>query len=211
MHQLGSVDVLPLTGAQDEALATARKTRMTAWLSLAAVVLLYLGFFVSGLKGMSRLIPLEILYSLPIAVTVVVGVRIAMRTTAAERIFWAALAGANAVLFACEILLVVWVAAITPTGPPPVSWPFHALHLVAAGFFFAMLAAMRRTQSGPLIARTRVVTDLAIVSLAVTVVLFEAYVWPVMHGKGAPWPHVLVGLGYPMMGTIMLVGTLWNV
>lgn len=221
------IDSITLTGGRvDQSAAGAAAVRATAggisrgeayrfrlrsWLLLGVVVLIYTVVFFSALTGMARLMPLELLYCTPIFATVYFGVAIARKTEGSERTFWAMLASANGVLLACEALLIVWVWVIDKAGPPPVSWPFHVLHVAAAGFFIGMLSAMRRRRSGSPAMHVRWALDLAIMSVVASVVVFTIYVWPTMHAKGAPWPHVLVGLAYPLMGIVMLAGTLGNV
>jgi len=172
--------------------------------------LLYVAVFFSGLVGMARLIPLEIIYCIPIVFTVVFALRARSGSVGVERVFWSCLAGANATLFACELLLVAWIA-VTPIGPPPVAWAFHIMHAIAAACFIGLLVSMSRLHSEPQRTRLRWELDLSAVTVIVGVTLIAAYARPVMAPANAPISHVLLGAAYPTFGLVMLLGTLANV
>lgn len=191
--------------------STSARIRLFAWSAFLGVATLYALLLVSPLRGLARLILLEIAYLIPVAGTVILGAVAGTRAGGVERRFWYWLSAANAPLVVTELLLVWWIAFIDPMGPPRVSWPFHILHAIAAVCFLGLLVTMSRLRAPSLAARIRVTADFAIVVAIAYFAVIRAYTLPVMSVHDAPVAHVLVGAGYPLMGMLLLIGTLANV
>lgn len=189
---------------------TSRRLRVLAWTGLPILGATYYLILVSTIPAFTRLALLELIYTTPIVLMVIWGLMARARSEGNERRFWAFLSAANFTLFLCEVLLVYWVAAISPAGPPRVSWPFHFLHLVAAISFIGSLISLTRYSEAAAVTKTRWLIDTALVGLVSSVLLLELYVRPVM-GASAPVIHVLLGLGYTLFALLMAGGTLWNV
>ena len=180
-----------------------------AWGLYALIAVVYLVTIFSPLAGLARIVVLEVIYTMPIAATVALSVIAARRSEGAERLFWLFLGSANLVLGMCEVLLVVWLLAISPHGPPRISWPFQALHVVAAGCFLGLIFSMSRLPESGIVVRVRNGIDIVIVGLLAYAVLLVTYVRPVM--VGAPVSAVLVGAGYALAAFMLLAGTLGSV
>lgn len=185
--------------------------RVVTWALLPVLAALYFVVLSSPIPSELKLIPLELIYCTPIAITVAFSFMAVGRSHDVERTFWFSLCAANAILLGCELLLIYWVYAIDPAGPPRVSWPFHAMHGVAAVFFISLLLAMSRFWGSTAATKLRWVLDGAAVMVVLGVLIIELYSRPIMEPAGATIPEVLLGTGYPLFGLLMLIGTLGNV
>lgn len=185
--------------------------RIVAWAGLPLLGALFLAVHASSLSGVAKWIPLEVIYCLPIALTVVFSMKARADSAGVERTFWGFLAGANATLLACEALFTVWILGISPGGPPPVSWPFHIMHAVAAACFLGLLVSMSRLHAQPRHTRARWELDFVAVALVALVAIVAVYTRPVMAPTGAPISYVLLGAGYALFALVMLVGALFNI
>lgn len=191
--------------------AAGRVTRALAWALLALLAFAYYAILQYASAPTARFLGMEFIYCIPIVATVGLGVRSSFLSDGTERWFWAFLAGANAVLFVCELLLIVWVFAIEPAGPPRVCWPFHVLHGIAAVLFIALILSMSRVLQAPITTKLRWALDATSVVLIASSVVLAFYILPIMAPAGAPLSHVLLGTAYPVFGLMMLAGTLANV
>lgn len=185
--------------------------RATGWALFAVLALVYAGVVFGPFSGFPKLVLLELIHVVPIAVTVVLGYRLAVRTSGVERSFWALLSTANLMLLACEALLVLWIAAIDSSGPPAVSPPFHALHAIAAVCFVGALLSMTRFGEGTTTTRLRYLLDFFSVALLCYMLVLGLFAVPVMSQVEAPVSHTLLGAGYPLVGLLLILGTLVNV
>lgn len=185
-----------------------RRLRVFAWVSLPVLALAYYALIMSRLEPLPKLFALELVYCTPIVLTVVWGLRARSLSEGSERVFWGSMALANGVLFACELLLVWWVVVLSPSGPPRVSWPFHLLHGVAAASFIVAITALTRFSVGSVATRVRWALDTFAVAIVAGVALLELYVHPVMAPAGATTAEMLLGVAYPLLGLLMIVGTL---
>lgn len=195
----------------DRAIAHSAMIRRLTWALLPVLGAAYYLIVVSALPGTVKLVPLEIIYSAPIAVTVAFSFIARHRSEGVERSFWGSLGTANAILLGCELLLTYWVLAIDAGGPPPVSWPFHIMHAIAAVFFIRLLLAMSRFNQSTSGTKLRLGFDIAAALVVVAVAITELYSRPIMEPAGASIGEILLGTGYPLFGTLMLTGTLGNV
>lgn len=182
-----------------------------AWIAFFLLAGAYYLALASELPSVSRFLTMEAIYCAPILVTIALGWTSRSMSDGTERRFWGFLTSAMVVLLACELLLLVWVLAIDPVGPPRVSWPFHALHAVAAVFFIGLLLSMTRFAQEPVTDKIRHVIDALAVVLIAAVFLLVWYVRPVMAPYDPPVAHLLLGVGYPVFGLVMLIGTLFNI
>jgi diguanylate cyclase (GGDEF)-like protein len=184
--------------------------RLVGWVGLALLVGVYVAALYSPLSMAGRLAVLEIAYSLPITLTIVLGCIAAYRSTGVERRFWGLLAAANAALLLCEVLLSLWIAFISPVGPPSISWPFQLLHLVAAVCFVGLVVSMTRLQDDHLAARVRVSLDFCALAVLLYVLILDLYARPVMVTTGQPVSTILIGAIYPLVSLLLVFGTLGN-
>jgi len=198
-----------MSAAGSSAAARRRTMRGWAWAAYAGVALVYLATIFSPLAGLARIIVLELIYTTPIVVTVALSAVAAKRSEKAERLFWIFLGAANAILAMCEVLLVVWLLAISPMGPARVEWPFQALHVAAVACFVGLMISMSRIQESGAVARVRNGIDILLIGAMAYVALLVVYARPVM--VAAPISAVLVGAGYALAAFMMMAGTLGNV
>lgn len=182
-----------------------------AWIAFFLLAGAYYLAIASELPSVSRFLTMEAIYCAPILVTIALGWTSRSMSDGTERRFWGFLTSAMVVLLACELLLLVWVLAIDPVGPPRVSWPFHGLHAVAAVCFIGLLLSMTRFAQEPVTDKIRHVIDALAVVLIAAVFLLVWYVRPVMAPYDPPVAHLLLGVGYPVFGLVMLIGTLFNI
>lgn len=213
----GEVLAIVVDGGRDKAITAQRFGGIDAawlrtgmWTFAVALGAIYFVVVGSSLPAGWRLAFLEAIYCLPIALTVGFSVIARRRSEGAERRFWLYLGSANAILLACEALLIYWIVAIDPVGPPRVSWPFHIMHAFAAVFFIGILLSMSRFRSAEPATRLRWALDAFAVAVVLGVGLLIVYARPVM-GPEAPIAHALLGAGYPLFGLVMLGGTLANI
>lgn len=192
-----------------EVSAAGKRLRIGAWFAYGVLAIVYLGALLSPVRGLARFLTLEVIYTTPIALTVVLGAIAAKASSGAERRFWVFMSAANATLVACELLLVWWVLALDAQGPPRVSWPFHALHVVAALCFLGLVLSMSRLQDNQAASRWRIGLDIAAFAILAYIISLEFYARAIMGG--APVSAVLVGAGYPLVAFLLLFGTLGNV
>lgn len=183
----------------------------SAWAAFFLLAGAYYLAVASRLPALTRFLTMEAIYCAPILMTIFLGSVSRSMSEGSERRFWGFLSAAMVVLLACEALLIVWVVGIDPVGPPRVSWPFHALHAVAAVFFVGLLLSMTRFSQEPITDKTRHVIDALAVVLIAAVALLVWYVRPVMAPHDPPAAHLLLGVGYPVFGLVMLIGTLFNI
>jgi len=191
--------------------AAFRRIRLITWSLYGLLASVYLGVLFSPIQGIARLVALEIVYTAPIVVCVVLSVIAARRADVGERRFWVYLTVANATLVLCELMLVWWVLFISPSGPPRISWPFHALHVIAAFSFLLLVVAMSRVNQDGFASRIRSAIDIALLGIMAYVVLVLVYVRPVMERVDAPWYAVLLGGCYALTAFMLLFGTLANI
>ncbi|HSK46891.1 MAG TPA: diguanylate cyclase [Coriobacteriia bacterium] len=195
----------------EHAKSNARRLRTLAWAALPILAAAYYALLISPLPPFARLVVLELVYCTPIVLTVIWGLKARSLSEGQESTFWGAVAGANATLLLCEVLLVYWVGVISPAGPPRVSWPFHILHAFAAVFFLVGATALSRWHESPAATKYRWTMDLSSVLLVALVLLLEFYVRPIMEPAGATMPEVFLGAAYPLFALLMLIGTVGNV
>jgi len=188
-----------------------RRLRFSAWATLPLLAVAYYALIVSSIPPIPRLLALEIVMLIPMTLTVIWSFKARAVSEAAERTFWGALAGAIITLIACEILLVYWVVAINPAGPPVVSWPFHILHGVAAAFMLTAVGALTRFSVGSVATRARWILDGLAVMIIAAIVLLQFYVRPIMQPAGATTGEILLGVAYPVFGIVMVLGILGNI
>lgn len=205
------LEVTALTADREVARLSPLRWRRLGW---AGLPILLLSFWFSAGQATSEmahaLIP-RVAYGLPVAATVGLCVLAGRSSAVLERRFWHLLAIANGALLAAEVLLGYWLVAIDPVGPTRISWPFQALHVVAAVSFIGVLATMSRLATASMAARVRYVADVSVVALVVYVIAIEAYARPVMTPAGAAPGDVLVGAAYPVVAFLLLLGTVGNV
>jgi len=180
--------------------------RSAAWLAYGVFALIYVGALLAPVQGLARFLTLEVIYTAPIALTVILGAMAARASSGVERGFWVFVSTANATLVGCELLLVWWVLAISSNGPPRVSWPFHLLHLIAAGCFLGLVLSMSRLQEDQAASRLRIGLDITAFAGLAYIALLQVYARPVM-GQ-APVSAVLLGAAYPLTGFLLIFGTL---
>lgn len=196
-----------LTAAQASHLSgRSLRFRSAAWLAYGVLALVYVGALLAPVQGLARFLTLEVIYTAPIALTVVLGALAARASSGVERRFWLFVSTANATLVACELLLVWWVLVISANGPPRVSWPFHLLHLVAAGCFLGLVFSMSRLQEDQAASRLRIGFDITAFAVLAYIALLQVYARPVMGP--APVSAVLLGAAYPLTGFLLIFGTL---
>lgn len=193
------------------AASRAARLRVLAWAALPVLAALYYTLLVVPLPHLLRLFSLELVYCTPIALTIAWSWRARTLSEATERSFWTALAVANTMLLACELLLIWWVVSVSPAGPPRVSWPFHILHGIAAVAFVAAMVSLSRFSQAPAVTRLRWSIDVVAIGVTSAVLLLQFYVRPVMAPAGAPLSELLLGTAYPLFGLMMVAGTLTNV
>ncbi len=189
----------------------ARLVMGAAWGVFIVLAGLYYAAVALDFPAVPRFLVMETIYCAPIIATIVLSFVSSRRSSGSEKRFWQFLSGAMVVLLLCELLLIFWIFVINPTGPPRVSWPFHALHGVAAICFIGLLLSMTRFAEEPLLDRVRHVIDALAVTLIAAVALLVWYVRPVMSPYDPPVSHLLLGVAYPVFGLVMLLGTLFNV
>ncbi len=199
-----------LSGDGAEALTMGR-VRRWSWVGLPLLGLVFLSAGRSPLPFDASTLIERSAYALPVALTVVLGLVAASRSGDVERRFWRFLALANAALLACEILLVWWLLALDPNGPPRISWPFQSLHLVAVISLAGVLWSMSRLTIAAATTRARYLLDVGALSLLAYAAALTLHVRPLMEPAGAPMSHVLAGAGYPVAGSLMLAGAVANV
>jgi len=178
-------------------------------MAYGVVALVYAAVLLSPVHGMARFLALELIYTTPIAISIVLSTLAARISIGVERRFWIFVGIANFTLVLCEVLLVWWVVAVSAQGPPRIAWPFQALHLVAASCFVGVVLSMSRLQDGDGSTRVRVGLDMLALATVVFLAMLELYARPVM--VGAPVSAVLVGAAYLLIGFMLLFGTLSNV
>jgi diguanylate cyclase (GGDEF)-like protein len=199
-------------GARTETLrAGAWAIRGAAWALYPLLAIGYIATLMAAPAGMGRFSVLEAIYLLPIVAGVVLGAVAARQSAGTERRYWVLISLANALLGWCEVMLLWWLAFVSPQGPPPVTWQFQAVHVVAAGCFVTIVLSMTRLQSAALATRVRGVLDFAALGLVVFAAILVLYARPVMAGSHAPVADVLVGSGYVLAACLMLMGTLGNI
>jgi diguanylate cyclase (GGDEF)-like protein len=189
----------------------ARFFRAAAWALYPCLAVLYIVTMFATSVGMQRFGILEAIYLLPIVGAVVFGWAAARQSEGAERRYWVLISVANGVLGLCEVMLLWWLAFISPSGPPPVSWPFHALHVVAAACFLTLVFSMTRLAEEALTRRIRAALDIVAVGLVLFSATLTLYARPVMSASQPPVVAVLVGSAYPLAAFMMLFGTLGNI
>jgi len=161
-----AVDGKALSFAQ----ASARRIRLISWLLFGVLAVAYFLVLNSPLPSQVRFLLMEAIYCTPVALTVVLSLRSRALAEGTERSFWGYLAAANAILLACEILLIVWVFALNPSGPPRVSWPFHLMHGMAA--FCCASIGVRASLKSP--------TSLKAMGGALATIVFAASIAPLI-------------------------------
>ncbi len=204
-------DVAEVAPTQGAAGAASQRIRVWAWACLGIMGGLYFVTLRAALPPAFRLVMLEAIYCTPILLTVIFSVRARAMSEGVERVFWLCLGAANAILLGCELLLMWWVFAIDPAGPPRVCWPFHIMHGVAAVFFIGLLVSMSRLTQSSGAARSRVAFDAAALSVIAGALILRFYVRPIMGPAGASVGETLLGTGYPLFGLMMVCGTIGNV
>jgi len=185
----------------------ARRLRTVAWAALPLMALAYYLLLMAPLPPFTKLIALEVVYCAPIVLTIAWSWRARALSEGRESTFWASMAGANLTLLACEVLLVAWVGAISPAGPPRVSWPFHGLHAIAAVLFVIGLIALSRWRDATMATQVRWGLDVASTMLVAAALVVQLYVLPIMAPAGATTAEVLLGAAYPLFGLLMIMGT----
>lgn len=199
-------------GADSETLkAGALVFRGAAWTLYPLLASSYVAALLWAQPGMGRFSMLEAIYLLPIIGSVVLGAIAARGSSGAERRYWVLISVANALLGWCEVMLLWWLAFISPKGPAPVTWQFQAVHVVAAACFLVLMFSMTRLQSEAITTRIRAGLDIAAVALVVYAAIFVFYARPVMAGSHPPISAVLVGSGYVLAAVMMMLGTLTNI
>jgi diguanylate cyclase (GGDEF)-like protein len=185
--------------------------RTVTW---ALYPLLAIGFafaLFSTQNSQVRLAILETIYLIPIIATVVLGAIAAMRSEAGESRYWTLISVANALLGACELMLIWWLVVISPIGPPPLMWPFQVMHLITGVCFVLLVLHMSRLNSEPLTTRARIWLDVIALGLITYAVILVVYARPIMTPVHPPVAAVLAGAGYALAACMMLFGTLGNI
>ena len=189
----------------------ARVARSVTWALYPLLAVAYILALRATMGGIGRFAILEAIYLLPIVGCIVLASAAARSSQAGERRYWVLIAVANAVLGICELMLLWWLAFISPAGPPPVAWPFQIAHVVAAGCFVVLMIQMSRLPSESLGTRVRVGFDAGALGLITYAAVLVFYARPVMAGSHAPVGAVLVGSGYTLVALLMMFGTLGNI
>ena len=205
------VVAVPRPGVERAHDASFARIRLLAWALYGVLAAIYLGVLYSSIEGFARLAVLEVVYTIPIVASVVLSIVASYRAVGAERRFWVYLTVANSTLFLCEVLLVWWVLAVSPAGPPRVSWPFHILHTVAATSFLLLVVSMSRINQDGFAARIRHIIDIALLGVMAYAILLQVYVRPAMSVSNPPTSAVLIGGGYALTAFMLLFGTLVNI
>lgn len=154
---------------------------------------------------------LETIYLIPVLGTVALGLLAARDSAPGERRYWVIIAVANALLGTSEFMLVWWLVTISPTGPPPVMWPFQLMHVITAGCFIALAWHMTRLRAEAPTTQARVALDLGALGVMTYALIVAVYARPVMAPAHAPVYAVLVGAGYALAAFMMMVGTFGNI
>ncbi|MDR3686765.1 MAG: diguanylate cyclase [Coriobacteriia bacterium] len=211
----GVLTALPETGGSttdSEVLRPhARLFRAAAWILYPCLAVLYVATLFSAPAGMGRFGILEAIYLLPIVGSVAFGWAAYRQSEGAERHYWVLISVANAVLGLCEVVLLWWLAFVSPLGPPPVTWQFGLLHVVAAVCFLTLIFSMTRLSEEVLTRRVRAALDMIALGLIVYTAILTLYARPVMSASQPSVVDVLVGSAYPLAAFMMLFGTLGNI
>ncbi len=186
------------------------RIRSVSWLLLPVLLAAYWWGTSLSDSVIFRILLARASYGIPVLLIVVASIMASSRSHTIERRFWALVAVANASLFLCEVLLAWWLVAWDPNGPPRVSWPFQAMHLVAAAAFIGALISMTRLPLSTLAARIRYGIEIAVVAGTLYAAALIFYARPAMEPAGGTIPEILAGAAYPVASALLLGGAVMN-
>jgi diguanylate cyclase (GGDEF)-like protein/putative nucleotidyltransferase with HDIG domain len=188
-----------------------RLTRVLWWCGFGIVVGLYYGAHLLPVSPGVALVLNQAAFSLPFAMSVVGSLLAARRSPGSERRFWLLLALGNTVLLASEVYYSGYMILVDVAGPKTPSL-FEALNLTGAALFFVLLMSMTRPQSSSTTARIRFGADVAGVMIVCVAIVYSVIVTPLFDAYHITEPAVrLLAAVYPMIGIVMLSGTLSNI
>lgn len=188
-----------------------RLTRVLWWCGFGIVAGSYYGAHLLPVSPGVALVLNQAAFSLPFAMSVIGSLLAARRSPGSERRFWLLLALGNTVLLASEVYYSGYMILVDIAGPKTPSL-FEALNLAGAALFFVLLMSMTRLQSRSTAARIRFGADVAGVMIVCVAIVHSVIVTPLFDAYHIAEPAVrLLGAVYPMIGIVMLSGTLSNI
>jgi diguanylate cyclase (GGDEF)-like protein len=186
-----------------------RSTAVWAGLAFAVLSLVYLGSNGLPLGFVGRFLVAQLAFLIPLTFVVILGAFVTRVSLGAERRFWGMLTAANVVLLASEIYFSYWVAFVDSSGPPQVSAPFQAMHVLACAFILGMLLTMTKFQNATVTTRAKYALDVVGGSTLAYVAILVFGVRPLLADVPNLLPSELAwGAGYPVIGLAVLAGTM---
>jgi len=184
--------------------------RRLAWVGYAVLAGVFAALVIAPVPGRVAYAAGEVLFTV-VCLLAVVGTTAAWwNTTSLERLFWLFLSIAGAFIFTSQAYFAFHVIFVDRAGPsiPSLS---NALDMSSMVVFIVLLSTLTRFGSASLSARTRFVVDAIAVASVVAVLDYALVIspWFDSMGHASAWAKAL-NAGYPVVGLILLVGTVRN-
>lgn len=196
--------------AGSASLLSVRHPLILAWSGFVLVAAAYFGAHALPLPFRASLVINQFAFLMPMLLSVAGSWVAYRRAQGTERLFWLLLALANGLLLVSETYYSAWMFLVDVKGPASPS-AFDALNLAAAVLFLVLLLSMTHLATMSAAVRVRVLMDIA-GGFVIAVAVGYAIVSPLFDRYGITNPATRVlGAVYPVVGLVMLTGTLSNI